>query len=371
MPVDPKKLKDFQKDLEDRTDNTKGWLYANKIDAPADIRVLDPLPNLDGMYFLEIPCHWIGGKRLISPAVFGEPDIVESLLEEITALARGDEDLRALLNKTGKNGRLISERTEYWLPVLQFKWNIKDESIEGIWDANNQPDVNLIEGFIKDQTAKVLVTTPKLMAAINKIVTSRGNQIMFDREKGFNLVISKSGAGTKTEYSAVQTDVLPMPAKYYQPENVPDLVRLCKAGMRTDEYMKAILFNYFYGDPLPDAKDETSYRYPDARVEGVYAAAHEEAEDENQASENGEATPPVQTTPPRPGGATAPPASTPKRPGTAAPAAGSPRRPGGTMATSVGPKRPGTAAAPTAPAGNAPAPAPGNGRRNLLNDVRE
>jgi len=264
MAVDAKKLKDFQKELEDRTNLTKDWINAQKLPSGEgiDIRVLDPLPNMNGLYFLEVSIWWINGKKIISPKVFNEPDIVKEVIDE--AKAQGDPDIDKLLKAVGPNGPKIQEKTEYWIPVVQFAWKFEGDEIIGIFDADNNKDVDLIEKFIVDHAAKILACGPTLMKAINHEATVRGGYVMMEREKGFNLYIEKTGSGRNTVYKASKMDQMPMPEKYYGEGNTPDLLLMCKAGMNTDEYMENVICNYLYGDELLE-KGEEHYRYPEAK----------------------------------------------------------------------------------------------------------
>jgi len=263
MSVDPKKLKDFQKELEDRTNLTKDWINVQKLASGEgiDIRVLDPLANMNGLYFLEVAIWWINGNKIISPTVFSEPDIVKEVIDE--AKSQDDPDINKLLKAVGANGPKIQNKTEYWMPVLQFNWKFEGDEIIGIHDANKVPDVTLIEKFITDHAPKILACGPTMMKAINHEATVRGGYVMMDREKGFNLYIEKGGSGKNTTYKASKMDQLPMPEKYYGEGKTPDLLLMCKAAMRTDAYMENVICNYLYGD-APIEKDDTTYRYPEA-----------------------------------------------------------------------------------------------------------
>lgn len=263
--IDPQKLKKFQEDLEDRTKTNKGWINVQKIKEPIDIRILDPHPNLNGLYFLEVIVWWINGKKIISPATFGEPDVIQEIIDE-ALMNDQDGQIKKIIKAAGPHGPKLQRRTEYWIPVLKFNWDFdpNTDEIMGITNSRGEYDVKLIDKYIEDQRPKILSCTISLMKEINHEATIRGNLNMFDREKGFNLLIQKIGEGKKTTYKASRTDSMPMPAKYYEINNIPDIVNMCKGGMYTDEYMENLICNYIYGDKLMELSDE-HYRYPEIR----------------------------------------------------------------------------------------------------------
>jgi hypothetical protein len=102
------------------------------------------------------------------------------------------------------------------------------------------------------------------MKAINHEATVRGGSVMFDREKGFNLIIEKSGKERSTNYKASKGDYLPMPEKYYTEAEMVDVIAICKAAIFTPDYADMIIGNYLYGEELPDKTDE-HYQYPEIR----------------------------------------------------------------------------------------------------------
>jgi len=65
--LDLGKLKEKEEELKKRGgDGSKNWIQVSKIDKPLDVRILNPLPSMDGVYFVEVPVWWINGKRCIS-----------------------------------------------------------------------------------------------------------------------------------------------------------------------------------------------------------------------------------------------------------------------------------------------------------------
>ncbi len=87
--IDPRKLKNFQKDLEEKSKGVDNFINASKIDGTIDFRILEPLANMDGLYSLELSVWWVNKKKLICPDIFGERDIVQ----EVISAAEGQDDV--------------------------------------------------------------------------------------------------------------------------------------------------------------------------------------------------------------------------------------------------------------------------------------
>lgn len=263
MPIDQSKLKEFQEDLEERSQGTSIFFNASKIVDSLDFRVLDPLPNMDGMYALEVFYRWVGKVKIISSEMFGGEDFAQVVIDE--AKAAQDPDIDKLLNTKDQFGKSkMRKQSEYWIPGLIFDWDLEGDAILGIYGADDVADVALIEKFIRDGEAKILSSRIQLVKAINREATTRGGSLMFDREKGFNLILGKTGEKRETTYTASKADYLPMPEKYYG-AGTPDVVSICKAGIFTDEYIDKIFGEFLYGEALPERTD-ADYAYPDIRA---------------------------------------------------------------------------------------------------------
>lgn len=263
MPIDQSKLTQFEADLEEKSQGTSLFFNASKIPGSLDCRILDPLPNMDGMYAFEVVFWWVGKVKVLSAEIFGEVDWVQKMLDEAKAVK--DPELDKLLNAKNDFGQpKIRKQTEYWIPFIIFDWELDGDNITGIWKDENTADVSLIDNFIRDKEGKILTTKIQLTKAINREATTRGGSLMFDKDKGFNLILGKTGEKRETQYTASKADYLPMPAKYYG-EGTPDVVNICKAGIFTDEYIDNIVGQYLYGD-VPIEKSDTCYRYPEIRA---------------------------------------------------------------------------------------------------------
>jgi hypothetical protein len=366
MPINVAALEAAQKELSKRTGNGgRNWIQVSKIEAPIDFRIADPLPQMNGVYFQEVKVWWVNGNRIISPKLFGpqEVDTVELALAE--AKRSKDPTLLALINAKGENKMpKIQEKYEYWVPVLKFSWDLdKQGNIKGINGADGNPDPELIKQFIDDYHWKILVANITALKAINEIATKRGGAKMTDRLEGFNLILSKSGAGRDTRYSVVRDSVsLPMPEELYKPDRLVDPFEVAQSLMYTDQYMDQIIGQYLYGEECPE-RDDTCYAYPEIREK--FKALLTDSDD----------TEVKETARPRPGRAAAAPATSvaPAPTRAAAPIAEAPAAPVVPQRGSVeGPVRgrPAAAARPGRPAA-APARTAGRPARNVADDLRD
>ena len=359
--IDINKLKQAQEELEKRSGGGgKNWIQVNKIEDPIDVRIMEPHPVMDGLYYLEVPVWWINGIRVISPKLVGEADVIEQVIED--AKKSKDSGLKKLLEATNEHkAKKVQFGYEFWIPVMQFNWEFDSkESIKGIYNDKNEVDPELIRKFVADDRVKIMVSKISLLKDINKIITARQGGVMTDPDKGFNLVISKTGKGRDTKYGVIKSDSLPMPLDFYEDPKMINPLQIAQALMHTDEYMDRVIGKYLYNEELPEMSDEF-YRYPEIREEMKSRTDDEEEEAPAPRQRPGRAA----TAAPAAGRSTraaaadtqeeateeqAPPART--RP--AAPAAAAPARAVRTATT-------------TAP----PAAARPAGRRNLIDDIQD
>jgi len=269
MGLDLKALAEVTKDLEQRSSSgSKYWIQASKIEKVIDIRIQDPLPAMNGIYFAEVPIWWINNTKIISPKLFGvqEPDVVKDIIEE--AKRAKDKDVLALLNaKTEKGFGKIQYKTEFWVPVLKFNWETGSRGeLKGIYNDKNEPDTNLILKYIEDGKWKILVVPITALKAINVIATSRQGHLLTDPIKGFNTALSKTGEGKQTKYFANTTDILPMPQELYEEGVRIDPFELAQSYMYTKEYMEAVIGKYLYNDVEIPEDSEDNYAFPDLRA---------------------------------------------------------------------------------------------------------
>ena len=283
MAIDVKALEAAQKDLQKRSGGgAKNWIQLSKIEAPIDVRIADPLPSMNGVYFQEVPVWWINGIRVISSRLFGpqEKDVVKNAIDD--ARKSKNPDLIALLNAKGDNGiPKIQERVEFWVPVLKFSWELdKKSEIVGIYDDKGNPSTELIKAFIDDYHWKILVAGISALKAINAIATSRGGSKMTECVDGFNLTLSKTGEKKQTKYSAIKADILPMPADLYASEKLVDPFEVAQSLMYTEEYQDQIIGKYLYNEACPEKTDDC-YAYPEIREKFKALLTDEEPEEKS------------------------------------------------------------------------------------------
>lgn len=245
--MDVKKLRAMQKDLNNKAGSGDGlFLYSNKLGEEEHIRILPPPEEANGIYFVEQEGWWVDNKFYVanSTEILGsQEDIIETEIE--AAKATKDKSLIALIEKKVNNIPKLKKEFRYLVPVLHL-------------DVKYDDDDQLV--YCKVDSAKVLVAKPTLIKAINLIVTGRQYQNktehgVADREKGYNLIIGKSGKGIDTEYSAMgwneQTE---MEEKYY--EKYPNVHELTRKAASSQEHLKSVIRHYLYGeDIIADAKE--------------------------------------------------------------------------------------------------------------------
>lgn len=281
MALDRKLAEKAQEEL-DKKSSGSGLFIRLKEGEEKDIKVIDPTPSMNGIWYLEVPVWWVDKKRIPSPELVGESDSVQRILDQIKEEFRADgsiKDYEKLLNAANSwGGKKVKKDTEYWTVVLEFEWNFdKNEEIEGIYDAEGNVDAELVDKYIVDQKAKILAMKISLTTEINKIATSRGGYMLSDQADGFNLLVSRKGKNRDTKYSAVKTDPMPVPEKYYDlNKSGIDPVKIAKGQLFNDAYIEQILVNYFYGDKLEDPGDG-DYLYPELRSKDSEESAPEES----------------------------------------------------------------------------------------------
>jgi len=259
--------KKAQEDLMSRGGGSKLFTRLDKENLTKDIRILEPTPSMNGLYWIEVPIWWVDGKPITSPEFVGEGDVVQEIMDafenEFGDTEKGKAEWKALRYASKGQGRKnIQKTTGFWIPVLEFEWKFdKDGQIEGIYDGDDY-DVTKIKQFVKDGKAKILDCKVSLLKNINsQIITGRDGKHFLDREKGFNILISRAGEGTDTTYSSTKQESMPMPEDFYG-DGALDLVEVAKAGMYTDDYIEKVLAKYFFGEADPG---DPEYRFPELR----------------------------------------------------------------------------------------------------------
>lgn len=230
--------------------------YANKIQGEADGRILPPTEKMGGLYFAERKIWWINKKPYLSNATFGEDDVIQHEID--LAKASKDPDILDLISDADK----LAMKPDYLIPWLELQCTFDSSGA-----ATN---VKVVGG-----KGKLLVVGSMLLKSINKQVTSRYTQPdISDRKVGFNLLVSKTGAGMKTEYSAeAWRQPYEMPETYYA--SYPCPVEYLEGEKLNDNYLRGVIRNYIYGERMPD--EATKKATSTAQASGRGGAARGEA----------------------------------------------------------------------------------------------
>lgn len=273
-------LKKAEEELKSRSGGSGMFVRLGQ-DETKDIRILDPTPSMNGLYYIEVPIWWINGKAITSPKFLGESDLVEDIMaqfeSEFGETEEGADQFKKLKNAEKSKGmKLIQETTGFWVPILEFEWQLKNNNqITGIYKEDGETiDPVLVKKFIVNGKAKVLDAKISLLKDINRqLTTGRSGATFLDKDKGFNMLISRAGTGRDTKYTAQKDEQMPMPEEFYG-AGALDVVDVAKASIFTNEYIEAVLANYFFGEKLPD---EAEYRFPELREQLKDGDSTEEA----------------------------------------------------------------------------------------------
>lgn len=237
-------LKEVQENLNNRSGGG-GILYDNKLGEEVDVRILPPLPHMNGIYFQQQNVVWINGKTYIDPSTFGLQSVLEEEISAAKEKAKTDKQLEALL----KDWKKFKQETRYVMPILL---------LEVTFDAKNNP----VSVKVTGDKAQFFVCRSAMLKSINALVTGRlyqnGTEFgIFDREKGRNMILSKTGVKLDTDYKAqAWPDATVMEEKYYK--DIPDVVKFTKDAIKSDAYLRGVIRNYFYGEALPSEESSSS-----------------------------------------------------------------------------------------------------------------
>lgn len=255
MALDMKKMRAMQTDINKKSGEGDGvLLFAGKLTEETNVRLLPPSEEMAGSYFVEQEGWWINGKFYLSNTTSilgGTVDVIEEEVND--AKESEDPDVKALVNRKNSFGLpMVKREVRYLIPLVML-------------DVKYDDDDYITE--IREEDAKILVAKPTLMRKINALVTSKPYQNgtangLLDREKGWNLILSKTGKGTDTEYDAMGwTESTQIDQKWYSEKvwKTVDPISLTKSFSNSDEHLRSVIRNYLYGDPIiEDAKKEKS-----------------------------------------------------------------------------------------------------------------
>ena len=226
MALDLDALRDAQR-IFDSKKGESSVLYASKIDGTMSLRILPPLPNLNGVFFLPATTYWLGTdtvKSLYSWSTFNKPCPIEDAL--LKAKQLNDKLITAILAK-------IRRSSVFLMPVL-------------ILDPHTGQPLN------KDNP-KIFSCGASLAKMINaKACHKNYAPDITDRVEGFSFEVTRTGEGIGTQY-ALEMDRHPseMPAVYYQESVIPDVVKFVTTQLKSEEEIDAIMKSVLYGEAIP------------------------------------------------------------------------------------------------------------------------
>lgn len=246
--LDIKKLRAMSKDLTNKAGGGDGLLwYANKLGEEENARILPPPEEANGVYFVEQAGWWIKGKFYITndTEILGGEDVIAQEVE--LAKNSEDEDVIALVNKKKEGMPILKKEYRSLVPLLQL-------------DVTYNDDDELVDCKVVD--ARLLVAKPTLLDSVHKVVTHRQYQNktfhgIADRVKGSNIILSKTGTGKETKYTAMGwNSQMEMEEKWYDPKKIPNAFEYTRKCAKSDEYLRSVIRNYLYGEAI--IEDESS-----------------------------------------------------------------------------------------------------------------
>mgnify|MGYP006921285326 CR=1 FL=1 len=246
MAIDITKLNKMKKELDDKTSGN--LVYASKIKEQMDIRILPPHPEMDGIPYFERICWSVGDKTFTSAETFGLPCVIEEEVSMATALVekfkssklKEEKAAAAELAKLLNSWKSCKKKSEYLIPILV------------VHDGEDEITVSAPKIF----SCGVSVVQKLTEIFTNKKYMNGTMDGVADRVKGRNFTITKKGVDKETEYGATPwPNEMEMPEQYYKDAVIPNPVDFVRKGLKGDEYLRSVIRNYLYGDPI--IEDET------------------------------------------------------------------------------------------------------------------
>lgn len=245
MALNIAKCVEAQKNLETRGND----LFLNQRDLQEDtmIRILPPVPEMDGLFYFPVGSWWLNKKNIITGDTFGGPDYVEDEFRVILADEQAKEPTKqdgevikmcmaAIGSISGKKfGVPLHKDLTHWLPALVLVHKGNDLRVEN------------------DKTRVLKLYSP-LTAQLTKIITHRMYQNgtengALDRVLGANFSLSKTGSGKETKYGAMNMQVWEAPAQFYA--DIPNVYNIARDLMPNEAYQRACVREAIFGTPIP------------------------------------------------------------------------------------------------------------------------
>ena len=209
------------------------------------IRLLPCHPNIASTNVMVEKGYWINRKRYVSPKTFGKPCPIAEELEEAKALVAGDP------HKWGDLGKLIESKNFSEKEVLMFAVAVIEVKDERKFDFSG----------IRDNMIKVLQVGPQLGKAITGLIANPPipNRLDLFAQDGYIIKCTKTGSGMNTEYDAQMIVAkYEIPDELYDLDKIPDIYEITRKKLMPDDYLRGVIRNYLYGEPMPVEPDKES-----------------------------------------------------------------------------------------------------------------
>ena len=234
-------MKKLRESSESAYNDGKKYKYINHKDistAGNYIRILPPLPQLNGAFFQSKIVHWFNKRPFISPYTFKQPCVLEARFEDVKAdlasgkRARDKEQERRVIEFSKKDNKNL-------IPVIEFnyiggKYEVIDDEVK-ILECGNALRKSIASEMLMEH----------MLHKYNGVEDG-----FCDIKRGMLFCIKKSGAGMNTSYTASHVQELEVDVKYL--EQIPPCTNIVKANIYTDEYLNAYLDHVFEGADEPD-----------------------------------------------------------------------------------------------------------------------
>lgn len=278
--MDMEALNDLDAELSKKGESKDLFFSQKLITEETPIRLLPPLPHMNGIPYMKVIRWWIDKKPFISHSTFGKADVIQLAVDEALRTDPRtkkyvDPDAAELANDKER----IKKSVEYWMPILLLEYKMKGK--------------NVVDCKVEDGYAKILQCGPQLMKRINKVVTSRAAQNntedgICDRVKGMNILLSKTGKKMSTEYDASIGEAWEFDQKFY--EDIPNMAEIAKSQIKLHKYLTAFARQYLFGEEIPDEVEAAEVerakvqkeKYAEAMKEKERARDNEEEEPEDE-----------------------------------------------------------------------------------------
>jgi hypothetical protein len=108
---------------------------------------------------------------------------------------------------------------------------------------------------VKDDEVKVLQMGKQLFGEMFGILTSTPQcppTVILDPKEGYNMALTKSGSGMSTEYTAkIWMKPTEFDEEWFSVDNIPDIVEMTKKKLKPNDYLRAVIRNFLYGEDAP------------------------------------------------------------------------------------------------------------------------